>query len=114
GDVSIIDNTPPIITNAYANGCTNATQLHITFSEWVQCPTVIPANMTIPGYTITIANNYCSANKTTQVDVTVSPALTTGTYNLNGLNIMDMCGNLMNSNYSIVLGVPPNATLTPG
>jgi hypothetical protein len=114
GDVSIIDAIPPTITNGYTTNCVSGSLFHITFSEWVQCGTVIPANLTIPGHTITVTNDYCVGGKTNQADVTIAPPLAPGTYNLNGLNVLDMCGNPMNSNFSMVLGNPTVATLTPG
>jgi len=112
GSVAISDNTPPTITNAYADNCTSATNLHITFSEWVDCSTIQNTDFTLAGHTFTISSTNCTGNKTKSVDIIVSPALTTGTYSINAKNILDLCGNTMNSNYSIILGTPPNPTIS--
>lgn len=112
GSVDIWDVTPPVILNAYSANCTSTTTLSLTFNEQVQCSTIQNGDFTIPGYTFSVANTYCTNNATIKVDLVVSPALTSGTYTLNGTNILDMCGNNMNSNYVITLGTPPNPTIS--
>lgn len=113
GSVNILDVTPPSILNAYTANCTSTTTLSINFSELVQCSTIQNSDFTIPGYAITVSNNFCNAsNGTTQVLVTISPALTSGTYTMNAANILDMCGNNMNSNYIITLGVMPTPAIS--
>lgn len=110
--VAITDQTPPTVVNAYGNNCTNTTQLHITFSEWVQCNTIQANDFTLAGYTFGIVNTYCNNNRTNQVDISVSPALTSGTYTIAVANILDMCGNNMNSTFVVTLGTPPTPTVS--
>jgi gliding motility-associated-like protein len=112
GSVAITDNVPPTITNAYSNNCMSATNFQVTFSEWVDCSTLQNNDFTLPGHTFTITNNYCIGNKTNKVALAVSPALGPGTWNMNATNILDLCGNMMNSNYAIVLGNPPNPNIS--
>lgn len=111
--VNILDITPPSILNAYTANCASTTTLNVTFSEFVQCSTIQNGDFIIPGYTFSVTNTFCNANNgTTQVLLTVSPALTTGTYTMNATNILDMCGNNMNSNYVITLGVLPTPAIS--
>ena len=107
--VNITDITPPFITNSYANVCGGASLLHIHFNEWVQCSTIQNGDFTLAGYTFTVANNYCVNGRTDEVDLTVSPALPLGTYSIHAQDILDFCGNNMNSNYSVVIGSVPVA-----
>lgn len=113
GSVDIWDVTPPTILNAYSANCASTTTLMVTFSEQCQCSTIQNSDFTIPGYTFSVTNTYCNTNNgTTQVALSVSPALTSGSYTMNATNILDMCGNNMNSNYVITLGTPPNPTIS--
>ena len=111
--VAITDNTPPTITNAYVNSCTSATTLDIYFSEFVQCPTIQGSDFTLAGYTFTLANDYCNVGRTNHITLNVSPALTPGTYSIHGQDILDMCNNNLNSNYSVVISSPPTANAGP-
>lgn len=111
--VSIWDLTPPTILNAYSANCSSTTTLMVTFSEQCQCTTIQGTDFTIPGYSFTVSNTFCNSNNgSLQVALVVSPALTSGTYTMNATNILDMCGNNMNSNYVIVLGSPPIPTIS--
>lgn len=111
--VSIWDLTPPTILNAYTANCSSTTTLMVTFSEQCQCTTIQNSDFTIAGYSFTVSNTYCNSNNgSLQVALIVSPALTSGTYTMNATNILDMCGNNMNSNYVIVLGTPPSPTIS--
>jgi gliding motility-associated-like protein len=112
GSVAISDNTPPTVINAYANNCTSATSLRINFSEWVDCSTIQNSDFTLAGRTFTVTNLNCNGDRTLGVDVTVSPALGPGTYVINVANILDMCGNNMNSSYTVTLGNPPTPTIS--
>ncbi len=112
GSVDIWDVSPPTILNAFSFNCTSTTSLTLNFSELCQCSTIQNADFTMPGHTFTVTNMYCTANGTLKVDIVVSPALTTGSYTLNGTNILDMCGNNMNSNIVINLGTPPVPTIS--
>ncbi|NVO03715.1 MAG: hypothetical protein HXX09_13545, partial [Bacteroidetes bacterium] len=107
--VNITDVTPPFINNTYANVCGGASQLHIHFNEWVDCATIQNGDFTLAGYTFTVTNNYCINGRTDQVDLSVSPALPLGTYSIHAQDILDFCGNNMNSNYSVVIGSVPTA-----
>lgn len=108
--VTITDNVPPTIVNATANSCPSASQFKLRFSEYVDCSTIQASDLTLPGHTITINNTNCSNNSTTSIDVTIAPPLTTGTYSLHAQDILDLCGNNMNSNFSIVIGASPTPT----
>ena len=110
--VPITDNTPPAITNAYADNCTNASNFHLIFSEWVSCATIQATDFTISGRTVSIVNTNCVNGRTNNIDISVSPALTAGTYTINAQGIQDLCNNNMNSNYNLVLGTPPNPTIS--
>lgn len=112
GSVDIWDVTPPTILNAFSFNCVSTTSLTLNFSELCQCSTIQNTDFTIPGYSFTVTNMYCTSNGTLKVDLAVSPALAAGTYTLNGANILDMCGNNMNSNIVITLGTPPNPTIS--
>ncbi len=111
--VAITDNVPPTITNAYVNSCTFATTLDIYFSEFVQCPTIQGSDFTLAGHTFTIANDYCNNGKTNHITINVSPGLAPGTYSIHGQDILDMCGNNLNSNYSVVISSVPVANAGP-
>ncbi len=110
--VTITDITPPTILNATANSCPSATQFKLRFSEYIDCSTLQAADLTLPGHTVTITNTNCANGVSNTVDVTISPALTTGTYSLHGQDILDLCGNNMNSNFSIVIGANPTPTIS--
>lgn len=111
--VTITDITPPTILNATANSCPSATQFKLRFSEYIDCSTLQAADLTLPGHTVTITNTNCANGVSNTVDVTISPALTSGTYSLHGQDILDLCGNNMNSNFSIVIGANPTPTISP-
>ncbi len=110
--VAITDVTPPTITNAYSTNCANASNFHLLFSEWVTCSTIQNTDFTLAGHTFTIVNTNCVNGRTNNIDISVSPALTPGTYTINAQNITDLCGNNMNSNYNVVLGAPPVPAIT--
>lgn len=110
--VTITDITPPTILNATANSCPSATQFKLRFSEYIDCSTLQAADLTLPGHTVTITNTNCANGVSNTVDVTISPALTSGTYSLHGQDILDLCGNNMNSNFSIVIGANPTPTIS--
>jgi hypothetical protein len=110
--VTITDITPPTILNATANSCPSATQFKLRFSEYIDCSTLQAADLTLPGHTVTITNTNCANGVSNTVDVTISPALTTGTYSLHGQDILDLCGNNMNSNFNIVIGANPTPTIS--
>ena len=110
--VAITDVVPPIVTNAYSGNCSNATNFHVLFSEWVSCATIQNTDFTLAGHTFTIVNTNCVNGRTNNIDISVSPALTTGSYSVNVQNIMDLCNNNMNSNFNISLGAPPTPTMT--
>ncbi|MFN8236888.1 MAG: gliding motility-associated C-terminal domain-containing protein [Chitinophagales bacterium] len=105
--VAITDATPPTITNAYSTNCSNASNFHLLFSEWVTCASIQNTDFTLAGHTFSIVNTNCVNGRTNNIDISVSPALTPGTYTFNAQNITDLCGNNMNSNYNVVLGAPP-------
>jgi hypothetical protein len=110
--VAITDVVPPIVTNAYSGNCSNATNFHVLFSEWVSCATIQNTDFTLAGHTFTIVNTNCVNGRTNNIDISVSPALTTGSYSVNVQNILDLCNNNMNSNFNISLGAPPTPTMT--
>jgi gliding motility-associated-like protein len=116
--VSIFDVTPPTIVNVTADSCPSASSIELFFSEYIDCSTIQGTDFTLAGYTFTVANTNCTGNlptasgKTTGIKLTVSPALTTGSYTLNATNILDLCGNNMNSNFNITIGSLPNAVVT--
>lgn len=109
--VNIIDNVPPTITNAYGNSCSSANTLEVYFSEWMDCATLQNSDFTIAGHTVTVLTNNCSGgtpSKTNHITLSVSPALAgPGTYTLQGQTFNDLCGNALNSNYSLVFNTPP-------
>lgn len=109
--VNITDITPPTIINASANSCPSASQFHIRFSEYIDCTTLQASDLTLPGHTITINNTNCANNTTNNIDITITPALTSGTYSLHAQDILDLCGNNMNSNFDIVIGATPTPTI---
>lgn len=111
--VAIEDNTPPTITNAYTDNCASASDFTIEFSEYIDCSTLDNSDFTIPGHTVTITNDNCVNGKTTSIEVSVSPALTPGTYTLTGNSCDDMCGNPLNDTYSIVTTSVPVANAGP-
>ncbi len=111
--VNITDVTPPFITNSYANACGGATSLQIHFNEWCQCSTVQNTDFTLAGYTFTVTNLNCVNGVTETVDLAVSPPMPLGTYSIHVQDILDMCGNNMNSNYNVVLGSVPIANAGP-
>jgi hypothetical protein len=113
GSVNITDNTPPFITNSLANACGGASSLHLLFNEWVDCSTIQNGDFTLAGYTFTVSNNYCINGRTNQVDLSVAPPLPLGTYSIHAQDILDFCGNNMNSNYTVVLGAAPVANAGP-
>ena len=122
--VAITDNIPPTITYVTGNGCTNTTILDVYFSEWINCATLQAADFSMPGHTFTMVNDFCNGGKTNHVQIGVTPALTAvagtpSSYTLSVLNtgagtsMNDMCGNPMNVNYVITLGVAPLANAGP-
>lgn len=111
--VAIEDNTPPTITNAYTDNCASASDFTIEFSEYIDCTTLDNTDFSIPGYTVTITNDNCVNGRTTSIEVSVSPALTPGTYTLTGNSCTDMCGNPLNDTYSIVTTSVPTANAGP-
>ena len=116
GSVAVTDNTPPTITNATVNNCTNATTINVFFSEYIDCSTLQNGDFGIAGRTVTIGTTNCTGNpaKTRQITLNVSPALPgPATYTLTGANCNDLCGNPLNQNYSLVLGSVPVANAGP-
>ena len=116
GSVAVTDNTPPTITNATVNNCTNATTINVFFSEYIDCSTLQNGDFGIAGRTVTIGTTNCTGNpaKTRQITLNVSPALPgPATYTLTGANCNDLCGNPLNQNYSLVLGSVPTANAGP-
>ncbi|MBI3518144.1 MAG: gliding motility-associated C-terminal domain-containing protein [Bacteroidetes bacterium] len=122
--VAITDNVPPTITYVTGNGCTNTTVMDVYFSEWINCTTLQATDFTMPGRTFTMINDYCNGGKTNHVQIAVNPALTAvagtpSSYTLSVLNsgvgtsMTDMCGNPMNVNYVVTLGVAPTANAGP-
>lgn len=122
--VAITDNIPPTITYVTGNGCTNTTVMDVYFSEWINCTTLQASDFTMPGHTFTMINDFCNGGKTNHVQIGVSPALTAvagtpSSYTLSVLNtgpgtsMNDMCGNPMNVNYVVTLGVAPVANAGP-
>ncbi|HRP39618.1 MAG TPA: hypothetical protein PLM55_08045, partial [Chitinophagales bacterium] len=112
GSVNITDVTPPTIINAAANACPSASQFDILFSEYVDCSTIQASDFTLAGHSISLNPLNCNNNSTNSVSITITPALTSGTYSLHAQDIKDLCGNNMNSNFSIVIGSSPTATAT--
>ncbi|MFN8281737.1 MAG: gliding motility-associated C-terminal domain-containing protein [Chitinophagales bacterium] len=110
--VAITDVVPPTVTNAYSGNCSNATNFHVLFSEWVSCATIQNTDFTLAGHTFTIVNTNCVNGRTNNIDISVSPALTAGNYSVHVQDIMDLCNNNMNSNFNISLGAPPTPTMT--
>jgi gliding motility-associated-like protein len=110
--VNITDVTPPEIVNAAANACPSASQFTLLFSEYVDCSTIQATDFTLPGRTITLTPPNCVNNATNSVTITVSPPLTSGTFTLHAQDILDLCGNNMNSTFSIVIGSSPTANAT--
>ena len=111
--VAITDNSIPTIENAFANVCGGASTFTIYFSEWVQCSTIQNSDFTLAGYAFTVTNSFCINGRTDHVEISVSPAMPLGTYSIHVQDILDMCGNNMNSNYNIVLGSVPTANAGP-
>ncbi len=110
--VAITDVVPPVVSNAYSGNCSNATNFHVLFSEWVSCATIQNTDFTLAGHTFTIVNTNCVNGRTNNIDISVSPALTTGSYSVHVQDIYDLCNNNMNSNFNISLGAPPTPTMT--
>lgn len=108
--VNITDVTPPVILNASANACPTAAQFELLFSEYVDCSTIQSADFSIPGHTVSLNPLNCTNNSTNSVAVTVTPPLSSGTYALHAQDILDLCGNNMNTNFNIVIGTNPTAT----
>ena len=111
--VNITDNTPPYIINSYANACGGATILQIHFNEYCQCSTIQNSDFTLPGYSFNVTNLNCVNGATDGIELTVSPPMPLGTYSIHAQDILDMCGNNMNSNYNVVLGSVPVANAGP-
>jgi hypothetical protein len=111
--VSIGDNTPPYIVNSFTGTCTLPTTLTIHFNEWVDCSTIQGSDFNLPGYTFTVVDDHCQSGRTLSVDLSVSPAIASGSYNITVTGITDMCGNDMNSVYPIVIGTPVTADAGP-
>jgi hypothetical protein len=112
GSVPITDNTPPKITNAFTTNCSNATNFLVKFSEWVDCSTIQNIDFTLAGHSVVVSNSNCTNGRSNQVNITITPALASGTYTINGQNILDLCGNNMNSNFVINIGATPNVTIS--
>ncbi len=111
--VAITDNVPPTIVNAFTTNCASASNFHITFSEWLDCNTLQPSDFTMPGHTVAISNTNCTNGRTNNIDVTITPPLTTGTsFAIAGQNVLDLCGNNLNATYNINLSTPPVAAVS--
>lgn len=82
GSVAITDATPPTITNAFSNNCVSASAFHVIFSEWIDCSTLQNSDFTLAGHTFTVTANNCFSNRTNNIDISVSPALPPGTYEI--------------------------------
>lgn len=113
GSVSIGDNSNPYILNSYTGTCTLPTTIHIEFNEWVDCSTIQGSDFNLPGYTFTVIDDHCQSGRTLSVDLSVSPAIASGSYNITVTGITDMCGNVMNSVYPIIIGTPVTAEAGP-
>lgn len=110
---NIIDNTPPTITNAYTTNCSSATQFTVNFSEFIDCNTIQASDFALAGHTVTIVSTNCVNGKTLSVVISIAPALPPGVYTLNVTGMNDMCGNPLNSNYSINTTAVPTANAGP-
>ncbi|MEN9998723.1 MAG: hypothetical protein RI922_1713, partial [Bacteroidota bacterium] len=108
-DVAIVDNTPPTITNAYSTNCASATNFTVNFSEYIDCNTLQASDFSLPGHTVTLTTTNCVNGKTDQVVITISPALTPGSYSMTVNNMNDLCGNPLNQLYTINTTVVPVA-----
>ena len=108
-DVAIVDNTPPSLTNAYSTNCASATNFTVNFSEYIDCNTLQASDFSLPGHTVTLTTTNCVNGKTDQVVITISPALTPGTYSMTVNNMNDLCGNPLNQVYTINTTVVPVA-----
>lgn len=111
--VNIVDNIPPTIENAYTSNCANASQFTIEFSEYIDCNTLQSTDFVLPGHTVTLVTTNCSGGKTISVEVSVSPALPPGNYNMTVSNMSDMCGNPLNQVFPINTLVVPVANAGP-
>ncbi|HRN95602.1 MAG TPA: hypothetical protein PL084_12840, partial [Chitinophagales bacterium] len=78
----------------------------------MDCSTIQASDFTLAGHSISLNPLNCNNNSTNSVSITITPALTSGTYSLHAQDIKDLCGNNMNSNFSIVIGSSPTATAT--
>jgi gliding motility-associated-like protein len=109
--VTITDIIPPVIANATANACPGASSFVLRFSEYIDCSTLQTIDLTMPGHTVTLGATNCSNNATNNITINVTPPLTSGSYTIHGQDILDLCGNNMNSDFSIVIGASPTPTI---
>ena len=79
----------------------------------MDCSTIQASDFAMPGHTITIISLNCLNNRTISVNISISPALPPGSYNLTATNMTDMCGNLINSSYNINTTAVPVANAGP-
>jgi hypothetical protein len=117
--VNVLDLTPPSIVNVSTTQCPSASTLNVIFSEYIDCSTIQNSDFTIAGRTVTVSTSNCSGNtptaagQTLGVTLSISPALTSGTYTLNTVNMNDICGNVMPSiNTTVTIGTNPTPTIS--
>ncbi|MFN5418257.1 MAG: hypothetical protein ACK5B9_14460 [Flavobacteriia bacterium] len=113
GSVAVTDNVPPTITNVYTTNCASASTFTVTFSEFIDCSTIQASDFTIAGYTVNLVSTNCTSNRTLSVVISVSPALSPGTYTINGNTMTDLCGNVLNSPFIINTTAVPTANAGP-
>ena len=104
--VPITDNKPPTFANVTQPTC-NGSQIHVDFSENIDCTTLQASDFTIAGYTISFASTGCVNGITNDVYLNINPVLPPGTYNLHGQDMSDMCGNLLNDDFSFTIANTP-------
>lgn len=97
------DLVQPTIANVYSTNCPNASNFKVKFSEFVKCSSIQNTDFVLAGHAFTIVNTNCIAgDRTKEIDITISPALSLGNYNISANNIDDLCGNVMNTNFNVV------------
>lgn len=100
GLVSINDNIPPEVETITTPNCGENT-ITVDFTELVLCSSIQASDFTVTGpggpYVVTgVDLSQCNSGMVSQVVLTLDNAfVTTGSYNLNAVNIEDKCGNVL-------------------
>ncbi|HRG58808.1 MAG TPA: Ig-like domain-containing protein [Bacteroidia bacterium] len=112
---SLFDNIAPIMESVNTVAC-GANTITVNFSEPILCSTIQAADFTITGgppTTVTSAIGVScggAGTYTQSVTLTVNPALTGGTFNVNLVgSITDLCGNASTGTLSFSLSTNANA-----